>query len=214
MQGESEEGRNRTVQTLGNLTLLTKKLNSKVSNGPWTGEDGKRVALQGHSSLLLNARIESELGGDWDAQKISGRTTMMTRLVTKIWPVPVGHTVSPVGDNQVLGAYVSVEDLISAGMIDDGTVLRPASATFAQRSAMIRTDGSIELDSGEVFTSLSGAARHVRNSQTAPGWHFWRVESSGMLMYDIREEYRARFDLTLVEDEEELDALEVDEALV
>jgi uncharacterized protein with ParB-like and HNH nuclease domain len=212
--GESDESRNRVVQTLGNLTLLTKKLNSKVSNGPWTGEDGKRAALQGHSSLLLNARLEVDFGEAWDAQRIHVRTTALTQLVTNIWPVPAGHAVFPIGDNQPLGAYVSVEDLISAGMIDDGTVLRSASAAFAHRSAMIRNDGSIEVDSGEVFTSLSGAARHVRNSQTAPGWNFWRIEASGRLMYDVREEYRARFDLTLAEDEEEIDALEADEALV
>ena len=36
-----EAERDRIIHTLGNLTLLTGKLNSKVSNGPWAGTDGK-----------------------------------------------------------------------------------------------------------------------------------------------------------------------------
>ncbi len=42
-----EADRDRIVHTLGNLTLLTGKLNSKVSNGPWIGKGGKREGLEG-----------------------------------------------------------------------------------------------------------------------------------------------------------------------
>jgi len=210
---ESEEGRNRVVQTLGNLTLLTKKLNSKISNGPWIGEEGKLVALRGHSALLLNARIDSEFNDEWSAAKIPSRTSAMTQLIKQIWPVPLGHRVSLVGEDQPTDTHVSVVDLISAGMIDDGTVLRPAATSFSHRSAMIRNDGSIEVDSGEVFASLSGAARNVTAYSTS-GWHFWCVETTGTSMYDLREEFRARFNLTLAEDDEEFEGTESDGALV
>src|SRR5207244_7668458 len=35
LDGHDEAERDRTIHTLGNLTLLTPKLNSKQSNGPW-----------------------------------------------------------------------------------------------------------------------------------------------------------------------------------
>lgn len=203
--GESEEGRNRLVQTVGNLTLLTGKLNSKVSNGPWEGVDGKRKALQGHSSLLLNARLESDYGADWSAQRILARSATLSRLILEVWPTPNGHKVSFTDDEQTVDAYVSLPDLIAAGMLEVGEVLVPTSSSFTGRSATILTDGSLELDGGEVFTSLSAAARRVRNSGSAAGWHFWKVSTTGQLLYDLRDEYRARFNLNLAEDVDDLE---------
>jgi hypothetical protein len=55
--GESEAGRKQLVDTLGNLTLITGKLNSSNSNKPWLGEKSKRDALKEHSLLRLNADI-------------------------------------------------------------------------------------------------------------------------------------------------------------
>lgn len=208
---ETEDGRNRLVQTLGNLTLLTKKLNSKVSNGAWGGSEGKRVALQGHSSLLLNARLEADYGADWGAQRISARTTSLTRHLLAIWPVPIGHKVKVVEEVSLQGTNVSLSDLMAAGMLDDGTILVPASSRLLKRSARVLTDGSLELDNGETFTSLSGAGRRVRNNMATAGWHFWKVASTGLLMNDIREEYRARFSLDLAEDPDELDAADSEE---
>jgi Protein of unknown function (DUF1524) len=55
-----EAERDRLIHTLGNLTLLTGKLNSKVSNGPWIGTDSKRVGLEGHDVLMLNRELLKE----------------------------------------------------------------------------------------------------------------------------------------------------------
>ena len=57
---EEEDERNRLVQTLGNLTLVTKPLNSKLSNAAWTGPDGKRAKLDSKSSLLLTREVVRE----------------------------------------------------------------------------------------------------------------------------------------------------------
>jgi len=46
-----EVRRDRLVDTLGNLTLLTGKLNAHVSNGPW---HDKRARLTEHPGLYLN----------------------------------------------------------------------------------------------------------------------------------------------------------------
>jgi hypothetical protein len=45
VEGITENDRDRLIHTLGNLTLLTGKLNSMVSNGPWLGNTGKREGL-------------------------------------------------------------------------------------------------------------------------------------------------------------------------
>jgi hypothetical protein len=54
----SEEEREALLQTIGNLTLLTTKLNSSVSNGPWTSKSGE---LTKHDVLLINKQVQ-ELG--------------------------------------------------------------------------------------------------------------------------------------------------------
>lgn len=46
LDGHDEAERDRIIHTLGNLTLLTGKLNSKQSNGGWLGKDGKREGLE------------------------------------------------------------------------------------------------------------------------------------------------------------------------
>ncbi len=53
----SEPERDARIHRLGNLTLLTKKLNSTVSNGPWLGEGGKAAHLQEKDVVLLNSKL-------------------------------------------------------------------------------------------------------------------------------------------------------------
>jgi len=62
LQDGSEEDRDRIIHTFGNLTLLTGKLNSKVSNGPWLGRGGKREGLEAHDVLFLNRELLKESG--------------------------------------------------------------------------------------------------------------------------------------------------------
>ena len=50
---EATKRSDRLIHTLGNLTLLTGKLNSAVSNGPWSGTNSKRAGLEGHDVLIL-----------------------------------------------------------------------------------------------------------------------------------------------------------------
>lgn len=82
------EERNHRVQTLGNLTLLTAKLNPAVSNSPWasTGDgDGKRAGISAHSVLLLNKQLIDEHPHDWGDQDIDARTRGLSERVTQIW---------------------------------------------------------------------------------------------------------------------------------
>lgn len=89
--GHSEADRDQIIHILGNLTLLTGKLNSKVSNGPWLGKGGKREALQGHDVLLLNREILKGSEFQWTNEMIRTRTEDLIRLIIQIWPVPSNH---------------------------------------------------------------------------------------------------------------------------
>ena len=62
-KGEVE--REALIHTIGNLTLLTSSLNSKVSNGAWSGDSGKRKALEAHDALFLNRRFSDDLHQNW-----------------------------------------------------------------------------------------------------------------------------------------------------
>ena len=206
--GESVEERDIAVQTLGNLTLLTTSLNSKVSNGPWTGLDGKEAALHAQSTLLMNAQLVSRSSGVWTTSSIRERNTWMIGQILETWPTPPGHRVTIASSDRPNETHVSVEDIISAGMVQIGDTLTPASTVHSGRVATILDGGRISLDTGEEFNSLSGAARAVRKMQAAAGWNFWIHTNTGQSMYSLREEYRTRFDVMLDNDEAEDDYLE------
>ena len=75
--------RNTLIHTIGNLTLVTQKLNSSLSNSHW---EHKRNGLQGHSVLLLNNELMSESA--WDEEAIRSRSRRMAVLVCEVWPGP------------------------------------------------------------------------------------------------------------------------------
>ena len=200
---ETIDVRNRAVQYLGNLTLLTTKLNSQVSNGPWLGTNGKQVALKGQSSLLLNALIDQQYAAEWTVETIKQRNSDLVNRIIEIWPTPLGHRVANSTQVETTVTYVSISDLISAGFLEVGDLLIPTWSTHADRSAMVRADGKLQLDNGEIFGSLSGAARKVLNSSTAAGWNFWKQQSSNRALIEIRDEYRARFNLISDDDEDD-----------
>lgn len=200
---ETVEDRSRAIQYLGNLTLLTTKLNSRVSNGPWLGTEGKKSALHGQSSLLLNAGIETDYGDVWTVESIRQRNSELVERVIEIWPTPNGHRVANADETETQVTYVSLTDLISAGFLDIGDVLVPTWSTQSSRFATLRADGALELDNGEVFESLSGAGRRVLDSRSVAGWHFWKRVSSNRALNEIRDEYRARFNLITEDDEDD-----------
>ena len=199
---ENAESRGRAIQTLGNLTLLTTKLNSRISNGAWFGEDGKKSALQGQSTLSLNAELTSRFGDSWDVGSIESRTQFLIESFIEIWPTPTGHRVLSSVVTNVQNSYVSVSDLISAGFITIGDRLVPVSQAFSGKYANVASDGSLVLDDGTEFDSLSAAARYLRNTQSAAGWNFWRHEDSNKSLYELRDEYRVRFNVVAVDEDE------------
>jgi hypothetical protein len=73
--------RNALLNRMGNLTILTKKLNSSISNGSWSS---KRRHLHEHTVLLMN----SALAGleRWDEETITARCEDLGNRFCKLWP--------------------------------------------------------------------------------------------------------------------------------
>jgi uncharacterized protein with ParB-like and HNH nuclease domain len=78
----SEEiyNRDKKLLTLGNLTIITKNLNSKLRNSAW---DNKRVVLNEYSSLPITTEYTSM--ENWDEQTIDQRAINLADLALIIW---------------------------------------------------------------------------------------------------------------------------------
>jgi Protein of unknown function DUF262/Protein of unknown function (DUF1524) len=96
----AEVRRDQHVQRLGNLTLVSGRHNSALSNRPWVKDDdkGKRDYLLQHSHLKLNARIVSEHPDMWTEIDITARTAAMTDRLLTLWPRPASALATPVNE--------------------------------------------------------------------------------------------------------------------
>src|SRR5690606_35730304 len=129
-----------------NLTLLTGKLNSKVSNGPWLGDSGKRAALEAHDVLLLNRDLLKSSGDQWTDDRIRKRTEQMIDAIIEIWPAPEGHQSGFSREAPRRRRKPHLSDLLSAGLLEVGAVLYPSQKKFQGRVAALLGDGRIEID--------------------------------------------------------------------
>jgi hypothetical protein len=72
------------IHTLGNLTLVTGKLNPSMSNGGW---ESKKKSLSEHGAFKLNRKL---CGLDsWDEAAIERRACELFDVAKEIWPRPV-----------------------------------------------------------------------------------------------------------------------------
>ena len=89
------------LNCLGNLTLVTNKLNGSLSNRPWTDEDAARVDLDGpnpgigkrsllnkFSLMVLNKEIVEDHPDEWTVTDIRARSSHLARKVCQAWPGP------------------------------------------------------------------------------------------------------------------------------
>ena len=81
--GVDTDERNSFLHKVGNLTLLTKKLNPAVSNGPW---DMKRKGILKHSAIAMNRQFQDIL--EWNEGRIKVRTEELFGLAKQIWLRP------------------------------------------------------------------------------------------------------------------------------
>lgn len=187
--GVSEPERESRIHRLGNLTLLTKKLNSTVSNGPWLGGKGKAEHLQENDVVLLNSKVLKHYqAAQWDEPAIDSRTADIIDAILAIWPVPSGHKISMAHDQAAAATSVEVSDLLSAGKLVVGQALYSRPGTYGGHVARVLSDGRIEV-AGGIHDSLSRAGISVRKKHTN-GWRFWRLQPNGQReVAELRQEY-------------------------
>ena len=82
-RAQAEEDRREAVKAIGNLTLTSGKLNTRLSNGTW---DEKRGALDQHSSLFINKNLLAHAPAVWDENAIWERSRNLAKLVAEVWP--------------------------------------------------------------------------------------------------------------------------------
>ena len=80
---EAVLARDQAVAELGNLTLVTGKLNASLSNAPW---EQKAEALSKHTTLRLNWELLDPRPEVWDEATIRERSGQLARVAMEVWP--------------------------------------------------------------------------------------------------------------------------------
>lgn len=210
---EQEAARDRIVQQLGNLTLVTQKLNSKVNNGTWAA---KRQHFLNYDDVLITKDAMS-FGEVWDESTIEQRTGLLIDQILGLWPAPAGH-VGLGGAVAVPSAVVAVDiaQLVAAGWLEPGTQLttRHPTSKYAGVTASVAQDGRIFVGDSP-FATPSAAAVSITGTETN-GWWWWVVATTGKSLQDVRAEYLASLgeadSAVLDEVPDELEHAEDDEA--
>jgi hypothetical protein len=207
-EGDGEAERDQRIHTLGNLTLLTGKLNSKVSNGPWTGAGGKREGLEKHDVLLLNRDLLKSASDQWTDKAIQDRTKALIEIILQIWPAPPGHTSGYSRSLPRIRRTIQLADLISGGALATGSRLVPRRKKHSHREATLLADGSIEVE-GATYDNPTLAASTIAGKRTG-GWSFFMVDDgSKRTLKAIRSEYVAA--MSVEDDDDEGDDDEDDD---
>lgn len=170
---DNGDQRELAIQTLGNLTLVTKALNSKLSNSAWLGVDGKREALIAHSSIKLTQDVTSKNDDDWNESMIETRTNSLIGALLKIWPVPDHHsTPKTIAKERVRARKtVWVSDLLAEGLLSSGQKLFVRTAENQGVAADLLDNGSFYID-GAIYETPSAAAEAIHGKPTN-GWWYW-----------------------------------------
>jgi hypothetical protein len=195
--------RKERIHVLGNLTLVTQALNSKVSNAAW---DAKTHELNRHGVVLLNNRLHDFITNTWTDEAIERRTQALIDVILKIWSVPEGHVIETLAQEGTALFDLTLRDLVLAGVISEGAVLVPSYRDLQHRTALLLTDGRIKIDD-QVFDTPSGAGSYLRDGKATSGYTFWLLGGpDGPSLQLIRRKY---FDLK--QNGEDIGTLDLDE---
>ncbi len=198
-----EERRAVRIHQLGNLTLITQSLNSSVSNGAWSGVNGKVHAIQKYSMMVMTNDVVTKHADAWADADIDGRTERMIDIILAIWSVPAGYASTRFEARVASTTYIEVMDLINAGLLLAGQRLYPVVKAYHDVEAYLTHDGRIQIGD-QLFNTPSGAGQHLRKRATN-GWGFWAVdEDRRKTLRALREVFRKRIllgDLASLEDD-------------
>lgn len=181
---EEAEARASRVHRLGNLTLLTQSLNSKVSNGSW---EMKRQALLKHNTITLTGRIlNATEGGSWDERLIDRRTDELIDTLLQVWPTPEGHSGVVVDPQTKSVEGVEFVRIVESGLVSVGDELHSTHRDFVGSTATVLPAGQLMVQ-GKSYASPTAAARSLIKKATN-GWYFWATADGRRLM-----DHRAEF---------------------
>jgi hypothetical protein len=169
----SEHERASLIDTIGNLTLLTAPLNTKVSNGPWDGTDSKKSGLHKHDVLLLNRDLLDNVTGEWDESNIQTRTERLANYIVEIWPVPAGHRSRGEEPSVRAQRTAALVDLISAGLLVPGQRLFPRPVEHREIEVSLLSDGRIDV-AGTIYDTPTGASKAIAGHRN--GWLFFLTD--------------------------------------
>ena len=80
---EAISARDQAIKEIGNLTLVTGKLNASLSNDPW---HKKVETLRKHTTLRLNWELLDRPLEIWNEETIRERSGQLAKAATEIWP--------------------------------------------------------------------------------------------------------------------------------
>jgi uncharacterized protein DUF1524 len=90
LSGNFAEKRGELVHTIGNLTLLTKKLNVTLSNAAWSTDTKdipcKQKTIKAYSLMMLSKDIVDQI--EWNEGRIGDRAATLFDHACKLWPAP------------------------------------------------------------------------------------------------------------------------------
>ncbi len=146
---EASARRDHVINTIGNLTLVTQKLNVTLSNRPWTDAEaqevaptgkeagvGKRSLLNRFSVLMLNKEVVQQHPEVWTEQDIHDRSRVIAERATQIWTRPASRSVP---------TDFSSEDAPVEG--DDSQVPHTSPGADSPESATVADEVVVTLDS-------------------------------------------------------------------
>ena len=181
----TEAERDRLAHTIGNLTLLTGRLNSGVSNGPWAD---KAEGLRQHDVLILNRDLLQAGKEGWTHDQIRRRTDEMIENILSIWPAPEGHISNFANAEERPRQRIQISDLIGAGLLNPGQQLFPAQRKFQDQAVTVLADGRLEVN-GQQHETPSGAIRQIVGPNRNGWWYLFVDTSSKKRLSDLWHEY-------------------------
>jgi hypothetical protein len=187
--GDDEDAaeRDSRVHQLGNLTLVTKAFNSKLSNDGW---EEKKSAFKEHSTLLTTADVVNSTDS-WEDKSIETRSKKLAKEITEIWPVPDNNVGLKEDAVTTSGVRVKVADLVQVGLLSPGQIIFARTQAHLGAQAIVSEDGGIYVDDKR-YETPSAAAKAVTKAQAVAGWWFWLVDiESGESLSSIRDTYRS-----------------------
>ncbi|WP_329484221.1 DUF262 domain-containing HNH endonuclease family protein [Kribbella sp. NBC_01484] len=173
---EDATARDRRINTLGNLTLVTKSLNGSLSHRPWTDKEadglkaggdanlGKRSLLDKYSLLVLSKDLIHNHPDAWTDAAIEARAIELTAYICDVWPgppagvAPMDLTVEVVGSpdmarlQEVPWAEADLSDFAASST---DLTLEFLDYVAANKPGMLFTGADLE-NQGYVVDQISG----------------------------------------------------------